>query len=239
MSGHSHVGGYPRARPHVQRALRVDPPRPGQTGDEQARRRPPARHGIEDRGGQPRPVHEHRPARLVRDTGGEVVRARVIADLLAELRVLVEPPAAGVTIDVERLLQRERHLRDPRQLVADALAVGLEVLFAAPRAAVGEEPETSASVMDSRAAPSMPASCIFAARFATVALLHRSKRAASFQLTPLSNCAIISFLVAMEGLLSVVGAARMAAPPRRRLLREGRYRVRGIAVLSKRNDGTI
>lgn len=85
----------------------------------------------------------------------------------------------------------------------------------------------------------MPALRIFAAHFATVALLHRSELAVSFQLTPLSSCATISFLVAMTGLLSVVGAAGMAAPLRRWLLWEGRYRVRGAAALGKRNVGTI
>ena len=126
-----HVGLDPGARPHVGEALRVDPRRPGERRDEQVRGRPPARHGVEDRGGEPGPVDEHRPAGLVRDAGDEVVRPGVVADLLAELRVLVEALAARVTIEVARPLQRERHLRHPRELVADARVVGLEVLFAA------------------------------------------------------------------------------------------------------------
>lgn len=121
----------PGARPHVGEALGVHPRRPGERRDEKVRGRPPAGHRVEDRRGDPRPVDEHRPAGLVRDARDEVVRPGVVADLLAELRVLVEALAARVTIEVARPLQRERHLRHPREPVADARVVGLEVLFAA------------------------------------------------------------------------------------------------------------
>lgn len=44
----------------------------------------------------------------------------------------------------------------------------------------------------------MPPSRAFAAHFATVALLQPGRRAASFQLAPLSSCRMISFFVAIR-----------------------------------------
>ena len=134
-----HVRLDPGPAAHVGEALGPYPARPGEDRDEQVGGRPPARHRVEDRCGEARPVHVHRPAGLVRDARREAAGPRVLADLLAELGVLVEPLAARVTIEVARPLQRERHLRHPRELVADALVIGLEVLFAALRPAVGEE----------------------------------------------------------------------------------------------------
>ena len=137
--GRMDVRRDPGARPHVGEALGVHPRRPGERRDEKVRGRPPAGRRVEDRRGDPRPVDEHRPAGLARDARDEVVGPRVLPDLPAEARVAVWPLAARVTIGVARPLQRERHLRRPRELVADARVVGLEVLFAALPAAIGKE----------------------------------------------------------------------------------------------------
>lgn len=77
--------------------------------------------------------------RLVLDARGEVVRAGVVAHEPAELRVLVEPLAAGVALGVASPLERQRHLRDPGELVAHPLVVRLEVPLAPPGAPVLEQ----------------------------------------------------------------------------------------------------
>ena len=133
------MGGDPGSAAHVREALGVHPSRPGEARDEEVGGRRLPRHRVVHGGGHPGPVDEHQPAGLVGDACGEVVGPGVVADLLAELGVPVGPLPAGVAVAIAPPLQRERHLRDPREPVADPRVVGLEVLLGPLRPAVLEQ----------------------------------------------------------------------------------------------------
>lgn len=135
----AHMGGDPGSAAHVREALGVHPSRPGEARDEEVGGRRLPRHRVVHGGGHPGPVDEHQPAGLAGDACGEAVGPGAVADPLAEPGVPVGPLPAGVAVAVAPPLQRERHLRDPRELAADPRAVGLEVLLGPLRPAVLEQ----------------------------------------------------------------------------------------------------
>ncbi len=236
----AHVSGYPGARPHVAEELSVDSPGVREARHEQVCGGAPARHGVEGRGGDARPVDEHRapPARARCARRGRACgRSR---------------PRACRTASTGRASCRRGCTRRSEPTGAPASSSGPGRAGRTPaRSPARGTPRSSGSARP-RTAPrrrrrSFPRArrrrCPTRASWRRTSTRWPCRTPASARRRPSSppfaRCRMISLLVAIPASFRRVGGAPPAPPPRQAYSIRRRYPVRGTAILGKRNGGTM